>query len=74
MGVTNETKKIITLASLKLEIKKVVFSVTATITRDRVRRGHVTMRVTFRISCSSDARAMIFFVMQVFKVKDVKNV
>ena len=74
MGVTNETRTIITVASLELKIRKVVFSVTATITRDRVRQGHVTMSVSFRISRSNDARAMIVFVMQVFKVKDVKKV
>ena len=56
---TNETRKIITVASLELEIRKVVFNVTATITRDRARRGHVTMSVTSRISCSNDTRAIM---------------
>ena len=41
--------------------------------RDPVRQGHVTLNVTFLISDSSDARAMIFFfVSQVFEVADVK--
>ena len=34
----------------------------------------MTTSVTFRISCSNDARTMIFFfVLQVFRVRDVKN-
>ena len=47
---------------------------TVTITRDFVRQGHVTTSVTFHISCSDDARTMIFFlVLQVFRVRDVKH-
>ena len=42
--------------------------------RDNVRQGHVTLNVTFLISDSSDARAMIFFfVSQAFVVADVKK-
>ena len=40
--------------------------------RDLVRQGHVTPNVTFLISGSNDAKAMIvFFVLQVFWVVDV---
>ena len=56
-------------------MSKIYNSTQQHITRDLVRQGHVTMSVTFRISCSNDARAMIFFfVLQVFRVKDVKNI
>ena len=52
-----------------------MMSHTVTIKRDLVRQGHVTMSVTFVISGSSGARAMIFFfVLQVFRVKDVKYI
>ena len=40
--------------------KKTHYS-TVTFNRDLVRQGHMTLNVTFLISVSSDARAMIFF-------------
>ena len=40
--------------------------------RDLACQGHVTLNVTFLISGSSGARAMISFILQVFRVADVK--
>ena len=42
--------------------------------RDLVRQGHVTLNVSFLISCSNDTRAMIFFLFHKFLGSRMSNI